>query len=35
MIAFEGGPGTAHMVSIGDKAGIAVYRITKVAADAG
>lgn len=35
VIAFEGGPGTVNMVSIGDKAGIAVYRITKVAADAG
>lgn len=35
VIAFEGGPGTANMVSIADKAGIAVYRITRVAADNG
>ena len=28
VIAFEGGPGTANMVNIADKAGIAVYRIT-------
>ena len=33
VIAFEGGPGTANMVNIADKAGIAVYRITRVAAN--
>lgn len=35
VIAFEGGPGTANMVNIADKAGIAVYRITRVATDDG
>ncbi len=33
VIAFEGGRGTADMVNIADRAGIAVYRFTKVAAD--
>ncbi len=32
VIAFEGGPGTANMVKIADRAGIAVYRITRVVA---
>jgi hypothetical protein len=27
IIAFEGGKGTAHMVSIGKKAGVPVYEV--------